>query len=454
MDYIKTPKTFIYKHRNDLNDFGVQTPGTINHYLFSQMRRMTLLRTGHAKKIALQCFNNAYYICTLIQLEQFPDLCIDEYEQKLFEVRNVPFPEDVCAASMGLVCKLLPAYDAQWKQEDNLLIESIRHHFSHGKWMNSYSRVSFENIVGECNTDGFFLPKSEFAPRDIVEAIEDIDRDEAYILEHSVEYICERLALMDDPRRRTYGADLAIARLNDSLRDTYKDYGYNPKTKSFEPAEPGTFGAEPDFEECFWKEVNPIKEAIKYIKEHYPTNKDDDSKEKSNKQEKNKQQETSPSQTAIEETPALQAKISQQTKYIKELKAEIENLRNQLDQKQSTQADWYEGEFESLPAETEFVLRERVVFFATVLSLDFNKKYTVLANLAAFIEALCNDQHSVAPFITKMKRDSEAAANAKAAKKVAGLLKAIIPDEYKQDEKLKINKIIESMKANFPEKEE
>ena len=109
--------------------------------------------------------------------------------------------------------------------------------------------------------------------------------------------------------------------------------------------------------------------AVALMKEHIQNKEAKD--EESNKQEKNKQQETSPSQTAIEETAALQAKISQQTKYIRELKAENENLRNQLDQKQSTQADWYEGEFESLPAETEFVLRERVVFFATVLSLDF-----------------------------------------------------------------------------------
>lgn len=365
MDYIKTPKTFIYKHRNDLNDFGVQTPGTINHYLFSQMRRMTLLRTGHAKKIALQCFNNAYYICTLIQLEQFPDLCIDEYEQKLFEVQNVPFPEDVCAASMGLVCKLLPAYDAQWKQEDNLLIESIRHHFSHGKWMNSYSRVSFENIVGECNTDGFFLPKSEFAPRDIVEAIEDIDRDEAYILEHSVEYICERLALMDDPRRRTYGADLAIARLNDSLRDTYKDYGYNPKTNSFKPAEPGTFGAEPDFEETFWEDVNPIKEAIKYITEHYPTNKDDDSKEKST--ESPQTLETENLQKKIQE---LESNLNKANNIIEQQKTCIKQLETKCMPVEDLEADLEElRKWKQLP-------REQVALFCHALAefSEFSKK--------------------------------------------------------------------------------
>lgn len=164
----------------------------------------------------------------------------------------------------------------------------------------------------------------------------------------------------------------------------------------------------------------------------------------------------------------LEEKLKEAQKRISELenqlndsqqkdKEEIERLKTanaQLSEKAATLDEWYTGEYDNMPKGVEFTLRERVVFFATVLSLDFNKKYTVLANLATFIEALCNDQHSVAPFITKMKRDSEVAANAKAANKVAGLLKAIIPDEYKQDEKLTINKIIESMKANFPEKEE
>ena len=77
MDYISMPGKLIYKHRDNLEDFGVHTQGTINNYLFTQMRRLTLLHCGNAKEIALQCFNNAYYICTLIQLDEYPDLSMD-----------------------------------------------------------------------------------------------------------------------------------------------------------------------------------------------------------------------------------------------------------------------------------------------------------------------------------------------------------------------------------------
>ena len=87
MDYTKVPRALIYKDRNDLNDFGVQTQGTINNYLFNQMRRLTLLHCGNAKEIALQCFNNAYYICTLTQLDEFPDLSMDKYEKELLHVK-------------------------------------------------------------------------------------------------------------------------------------------------------------------------------------------------------------------------------------------------------------------------------------------------------------------------------------------------------------------------------
>ena len=103
MDYTQVPRSLIYKDRTSLDDFGVQTPGTINNYLFTQMRRMTLLRCGDAKDIALRCFNNAYYICTLMQLEEFPDLCMDKYESLLFQ-EKISSPEDVYQASMALVC--------------------------------------------------------------------------------------------------------------------------------------------------------------------------------------------------------------------------------------------------------------------------------------------------------------------------------------------------------------
>lgn len=161
-----------------------------------------------------------------------------------------------------------------------------------------------------------------------------------------------------------------------------------------------------------------------------------------------------------EKIKELEAENEQLRKKNEELEAEIVRLGEQLQQlpqnEESTAPvdEWFTGEYEKLSADKEFTLRERLVFFSTVLSLENNKKYTVASNLATFIGELCNDQNNIGPFFSKMKKPDEASANAKAAKKVADLMKQIIPKEYRNDKHLPINKFIESMKLNFPETEE
>lgn len=160
---------------------------------------------------------------------------------------------------------------------------------------------------------------------------------------------------------------------------------------------------------------------------------------------------------ADDNTPNLKSIIEEKDKRIEELEAEVELLRNGGDEakkKTDTQDEWYTGDYKNLPEDVNMVLRERVVFFATVLSLDLDKKYTVLSNLAKFICKICNDQHNVGPFLSRMKKPEEAEANAKAAKKVAGLMKGILPKEYQNNNYLKINQLVESMLLNFPGKEE
>ncbi len=265
MDYINLPRSLIYKERTNLKEFGVQVHGTINSQLFSNLKELFMGADG-AIELMLDCFNNAYYICTLIPFDEFPELEVVKYEKLLLNrLKTNPNNNYICAISMAIVSKLMPASDTKWKQENSDLVKSINTRFTNYQWIGTEESKSFIRIAGDNNTDGLTISPLEFAPRDIIEAIDYVD---ARVLAMGKEYICEKLALLDDPKQRTYGADLAIAHLNDELRDTYQDYGYHPETNSFEPAEYGTFGAEPDFVDSFWEDVNPIKEAIEYIERH------------------------------------------------------------------------------------------------------------------------------------------------------------------------------------------
>lgn len=263
MDYTQVPRALIYKHRTTLNDFGVRDEGTFNNYIFTQMRKMTLLRCGDAKEIALRCFNNAYYICTLIQLEEFPDLCMDKYEKRLMAVK-IPFPEDVYQASMALVCVILAAYDDKYKQKNNPLIDSIHHWTSSNKWTGSLTHKSFKDIIENCSPDRFHFAPNAFAPRDITEAIKNVSVDD---LVAGKEYVIERL-IFEDNICINDELKNAIRRINKDLNDMYEDWGFNPKTDTFEDFDEQY---EPDYHTIMdvRQEIDTKREAIGYFEKFF-----------------------------------------------------------------------------------------------------------------------------------------------------------------------------------------
>ena len=327
MEYAKIPRSLVFKDRSDLNEFGVQIEGTLNHYLFKKMRRMTLLRSGNVKEIALQCLNNAYYICTLTQLDEFPDTCMDDYQKALLKV-DIPLKNDVYQASMALVCVLLAAYDDKYKQKDDLLIESIHHWTSHNEWMGTNFRKSFEDIIEACSPEGFSLPDDAFAPRDIIDAIDNIDTE---LWNHYPQYICERLSLLDDSRRKTNGVDLAIDRLNNELRSIFEDYGYDPKTNSFSEPIYGTFGASPDFKDDFKRCCQPAKEAMAYIKNNRQSIMDSVG-ESPKKDEQTQNPQASVSSVSVTEVSQLKNRISELSDNLKKKEEENKQLQQKLEE--------------------------------------------------------------------------------------------------------------------------
>ena len=278
MDYIKIPRSLIYKDRNDLKDFGVQAPGTMNYLLFLLLKQQALMGVSGAREVALRCYNNAYYVCTLILLEanDFPELRISDYVDKILEIeKDKGHVDEVCLASMAMACLLLARYDEKRYGSGSDIWNNISYRCTHYQWYHSSATAIFHKMISCDYHITKPLSYTDFAPRDIIEVIVNCsERD----LQLYAEYICERLALLKDPRQRIYGADMAIARIKDYKNKLCKDTEYNPKEDCFKYVDNDYSTRNFNWEDNIRGYYQQSKEAIDYYTQHYPTKEEKDSK--------------------------------------------------------------------------------------------------------------------------------------------------------------------------------
>lgn len=286
MDYLNTPYSLIYKCREDLKDFGVQTPRTINYLLFIRLKQQALMGVSGAREVALRCYNNAYYVCTLILLEakDFPELRISDYVDKILEIeKDKEHIDEVCLASMAMACLLLATYDPKRYGKDSDIWKAIDYRCTHYQWYQSAATDIFHNMMSGEYGNPSPIPRTEFAPRDIVEAIREKSKTlgvkdvEAHLYVNNKEYICERLDRLDDPQRRMCGADSIISRLGSYHKISCAKRGYHPKTK--ERLGFGPIGNNPKSDIMFWNEMYLIEDTIDYFIERYPKTSENTSEE-------------------------------------------------------------------------------------------------------------------------------------------------------------------------------
>ena len=332
MDYIKLPRKIIYKDRDNLKEFEVNNKNSINYYLFSRLKEMPIMYMEGALGTALRCFNNAYYICTLIQLEDFPELRIADYEQKLLE-EKILFNEDICASSMAMVCLLLPLCDERWRQENNDLIKAIKFRFTHYRWIHSECRKSFENLAGSILPYIFELNHDDFSPRNIIEVIDTLRvRD----IQDYAEYISERLDLLEDPHLRSQGVDMVIARIKKYQFELCKNCDYNPKKDCFEYSNCDGMNIIRDLnsEERVRNCYQESKKAIEYYTKHYP-----DEKNYQPKKQSDIKPSISDNEKLIAENEQLKEQLAQCVSQVNELvkdNAELKDIKQQLADAQET----------------------------------------------------------------------------------------------------------------------
>lgn len=322
MDYTKVPRELIYKERNDLKEFGVQIPETMNYVLFLLLKQQALMGAPGAREIALRCYNNAYYVCTLILLEanDFPELRISDYVDTILEIeKDNTNVDETCLASMAMACLLLARFDSNKYGKDSEVWKAIYYRCTHCQWYNSSATDIFHAMMMLNYNLSSPLSLTEFAPRDIVDVIENFNVNN---LIYYPEYICERLALIEDLRLSMKGADTVIARLKDYQRELCKDSEYDPKKDSFNYSKNEGM---PIIRDISWEDhirslYQQSKEAIDYYREFFQTKEENNSKEET--VESAQTQETEALQVTIRD---LQSKLSQQESKL----IEVSNINNQ-----------------------------------------------------------------------------------------------------------------------------
>ena len=81
MDFTKIPRELIYKERNSLEEFGIFEENSFNSYLAETIRKFDFIKEGGNSELkALKCMNDAYYICTMSELEKDSRWRLNDYE--------------------------------------------------------------------------------------------------------------------------------------------------------------------------------------------------------------------------------------------------------------------------------------------------------------------------------------------------------------------------------------
>jgi hypothetical protein len=421
MDYTKIPQSIVYKKRENLVDFF---NNDLNKTFVKNMQEIDILLESDFEAHALICMNAAYYICTLIMLEEYPTWRLTLYDSILCHLNLHPV-EGHKKIVFSLVYLMLKHYDQNWQKGHSDFLEKLYEEIypeEKGKRLHirAYAEGAPRDIFGtlENHLPALVLPNDEFAPRtinnDVVREMKSTNFDWAaitdYYKDNKVKEIIESVGKNLEEKR--YIIEILI----DSVLKFYT--GDN------------------------WYKTERMKMLHGLMKEYGGSIEENDQDE---------------SDTVSVQYAARIRKLEEENRQLKGEKAAWEAEKSELIKKSELPVpsqEWFTGDYDELPADEIFTLRERLVFFSTVLSLEHNKKYTVAKNLETFIKELCNDQKGIGILFSRMKKPDEMAANGKAAKKVANLMKLIIPKEYRNNQRLRINQLIESMLLNYPESDE
>ena len=176
MDYTEFPRELIYKEKASLKDFGVSNEMTIEHRFYERLlKRPSIKNCFKKRETILRIFNNAYYLCTLILMDEDPRLTIDSY-RKIAEnsERTIDWVNHFAPMTMALVYLELKGCRQECACElrifDEFLLDDIYEHYRDWDTKGaSEGKADFYELAGNGEQQYLKLPSDlpSFPPRTI-----------------------------------------------------------------------------------------------------------------------------------------------------------------------------------------------------------------------------------------------------------------------------------------------
>ncbi len=183
-DYTKLPRMDVYRDRKSLDEFDVDTEGSIEKLMLERMFvEEYIYDLEGADEYMLKIFNTAHYITTMILSDNRPMQHFSLYTKKALKIGAAPnydqntYGRFFASMALAMVVNYLRVCDDKYCDQDELFIKNIykwfKDHFDDKQWDGKARFVFYNNVVPQdvIMTARQFMGAKDFIPEKSLEEI-------------------------------------------------------------------------------------------------------------------------------------------------------------------------------------------------------------------------------------------------------------------------------------------
>ncbi len=486
MDYTEFPRELIYKEKASLKDFGVNNEMTIEHRFYEGLlKRRSIKECFKKRETILRIFNNAYYLCTLILMDEDPRLTIDKYREIAENsMRTIDWVNHFAPMTMALVYLELKGCRRECACElrifDEFLLDDIYEHYRDWDTKGaSEGKADFYELAGNGERQYLKLRSDlpSFPPRTItIKSLgEAFDNDgyrrslRYFTDDYDMERIAEIFRYLGKTKEEKESLRDALKWDIDCFCDEERKHRFLAQLDGMDfslEEHAVEQGMEARYSRALLeisiqeKKVHELNKEISLLKQKAQNTED-----------------MLPSSSSSQNYKRKDEEDDENKNLIAELRKDVQNLRKEnkeLRDWQNEYASWEEEavDYESLWEQTKTTAHQKILFFLSVfgISLDEDtKRFYNQGELAFFISCFCKEKPgTIGPMITRIVhakeriRKNEAAEKdlqlvktlAAAAQSISDRLKKIMKDSTCHDKTQKLNKLKDDLVLENPMSED